>query len=412
MSTGALPLIGHPDRLYAADGSLRPNALAPTDPAFDAEVSYEHRTGSRLVVAAIPSAKNPPVAMISIVNPSVLTAEERAELADHGTLETLRRAVRDHATLTEAASRSATLPPFPIAAPDGSSGSGPIDYRRTGGFGTYVIGAHLYEVYSLSPLSVDAGTDLSSMQSWKSIAGDDHQAAVDRAAREAEGAVVVIGPVDGAPVLERVPAGMTQAAAAKYVQLNMGELQLERTYSEPFRLTAAMASAAGEGAAWGESALVTLDQSSVPATLPKPAVFVVGASKDNPLRGLYYELLGTGLLTRAQIAETANLPTILGALLALFLLSLVGSPLAFVYERRRSEHLDLQRERERVQLEARARVLARLTSLSERVDVAAADAAGGTDSDISGVAADIDATVTELRRILDNAPLPKGDPDE
>ena len=391
--------------LYGPDGSIKPLLFAAGSPVLAGAERYEAKTGGKMIVAIIPGVKNPPVAMKAISSTSLLTTAELAELRRSGTLDTLRSTVR--ADLSSPTTASAGLS---IDAPNNGA-SGNSYGNRTIMYGSFFLGGHVYEAYMLSPSYSRSSLDTSLFMEWTDLASAQHQQALDTAAQRDKSAIVIIGPVDGAPVLERVPASMTPSSAAELVRLNLAAAQRTAQYQAPFHLSPAMRALAGGKAEWGENTIVAPSAPSFSATDPAQAVYFVGVSQKHPQLAMYWDAVGRGPGTWLPVLVAAHFSAILGAIAMLFAISLVASPIAFVYERRQSEKLDLERERVRVQCEARDRVLERLTRLSERMDRAAASTSGSVGSDISSVAADIDATVAELKRILGDSPLPRGDSD-
>ena len=388
---------------------FRPEAYPPTDPVFDAVNEYERKTGSRIAVAIVPGVKNPPVVMSSIADSSALTPAERAEFASRGTIEALRRAVRGGLAPTpDGPGDTATASPLPITVPDGGFSGNQLEGRGAG-FGTLALNGRVYEIYSVSTIKDADGSDTpGDITQWTEFETPQHRQAMDESAKREKGAIFIVGPVDAPPVLERTPAGMTAASALRYISMSRTAAVTGYLFDGPYRLSGPMAEAVGRSATWGEAALVSPGPPSISSTNPVPAIYFASVSAVNPMRAHYAELIGHGLSDNLRVWLGGNLQPLLGALVALFVLSLIASPLAFAYERQRLEQLDLERERERVQRETRQRVLGRLTELSARMDSAAANAASGERDTIGGLAADIDSTVSDLKRILQDVPLITG----
>jgi hypothetical protein len=132
-------------------------------------------------------------------------------------------------------------------------------------------------------------------------------------------------------------------------------------------------------------------------------VRLIGVYKSHPQIPDYWERVGRTPVRIAQVWLALNFVLVLGALGALLLASLIASPVSFLYERRRAEEIEVERERARVQQQARRRVLDRLTRLSTEVDEVAARTVGKSSREVADVAADIEATVAALREILGDA---------
>ncbi|PKQ15624.1 MAG: hypothetical protein CVT67_08860 [Actinobacteria bacterium HGW-Actinobacteria-7] len=87
-------LLKEPWRLYDSAGDVKAFAVPDSDPAFNALRAWERDTGARVAVFVLPPQRYPPIALQSVADTSVLTAQERAEFESSGALEALRHAQR------------------------------------------------------------------------------------------------------------------------------------------------------------------------------------------------------------------------------------------------------------------------------------------------------------------------------
>lgn len=358
------------------------------DPALRGTADYEQRTGASVVALVADRARPVRVVYASIVNPILLSPEQLAEIESSGTAEALRRSLR---------------------------GSAPVDYEGIGSgvggplgpgvgeqHGTVAIGGRIYEVYLLYPERKSASATLPDVTNIKSAKQQRLKRALDRIARQTGGVAVLAGPVDAPPQLLRAPSSLSENDAVR-----LGEGVLEQHLS-PFGtsdmsarpLPASLAGVAPRSAAWSVMAVRSgSPDPSQPWSIP--AVILIALTPRHPAIPLLDAELADDPWIRVQARLAAYLPEVAGVLAALFLASLIASPAAFIYERRRTTEQELQRERERLREQARRRVLERLQELSRRIDRVAA-ASQRTHEEIRLVSDDIDATVDELRVLFES----------
>lgn len=379
-------------RFAGSDGALEPGVLDDADEVISRLLEYEQETGGTVAVFAVPSRDTPPVALSSIANTSVLTAAELAEFQAAGTLESLRRDVRQIPT-----------GPLSVDIQGLQSGMGNEFGGRYVAYSSRVINGHVYEVYGVFwPGEMGEVPDTTS---WTDLSS--HQGDLDTQAKRNDGALFVIGPVDAQWVALRPPAGLSESEAARVDALVEKGLSGSVDPSQPLPLTADQQTSP-DGAKWAAMAISTQSSSAAPFA----SLVFLGISKVNPEIVRMWSVVGDTPTHRVQVWLIVHLPLVMGALGALLLASLIAAPLAFVWERRQAEAADIERERERVQLQARERVVERLTGLSEEMDRAASRVSGAAAREAASVSADIDQTVTELKRILGDLPQGGGEQDE
>jgi len=93
-------------------------------------------------------------------------------------------------------------------------------------------------------------------------------------------------------------------------------------------------------------------------------------------------------------------PLVIGGLFAMLAVSLVVSPVAFVYDRRLRARTRVREEMERMQRDAHDKVYNRLSALSKRVAAVSESARSDLAASLSEIAEDIRGTVGELQDIL------------
>jgi hypothetical protein len=376
------------DDLYDAAGHLKPYALPESNPAFEGLRRYEDESGARVAVFVMPPDPSPPVAVRAIESTAVLTTEELRELETSGTLESLRRTQRGPRTTA-----------YPVDVEGLNGGTGSPYGKRDIFYSPKLIGGHVYEVYTVYPKRGEGllGETLE-LPDPSDVTAPANVRAVKRAARRGGGAAFIIGPTDGPLVPLRIPRSLSEDKVLAALE-DRADRPFGSVWEGIAGLTAKTSTELG-GAKWVGTAL-----SSRPVGKPsgddvrQPLAFVA-LFDSSPEVPLAWERFGKTPRRLLQVWLSAHMLFVAGALAVAFLASLVASPLAFIYERRQTEELELERERERVRRQARDRVIARLTDLSERVDAVAAAGSAGPGSDVQKVAGDIDATVSELRAIL------------
>lgn len=407
-------LMSSPGRFVNPSGEFKPFAVPESDPGFDALRVWERNTGGRAAVFVLPPVPNPPIALQSIVDTGVLTAEELREFETSGTLEALRREARGGDTAL-----------LPVDASGMGNGTGDESSGRRRVFhGSLMVGGRAYETYGVYPArtnaaGVDDGLwgDAIQLTDFKVLGSEGNQRAVDRAVQRFGGAAFIVGPTDAPLVPVRLPKGVTEQQARAAVNEQLGARNQYGAWPSDVRAASSYVSSKIGGAKWFAAAVQ--DPPGAPiyrvegGGVAQPMVFAA-LYDSNPEVPLIWARLGEGktLRKQAQVWLSVNALIVAGILAVLFLAALIASPLAFLYERQLNEEADFERERERVRRQARERVVDRLTGLSERMDAAASTASVGTQREIAGVAHDIDTTVEELRAILGDLGKRGGDRDE
>jgi len=379
-------------RLAGSDGILTAGALKDTDDATFRLLEHERTTGGAVAVYALPPRDKPQVALSSIADTSVLTAQELAEFEASGTMESLRREVRHGGT-----------DPLRVDFENLNGGMGSVYGDRLITYGSRAIGGHVYEAYVVEPQS-GAGNMLDTT-GWSDV--ESHQIELDRQTKRTHGAVFLIGPIDAEWVELRRPAGVDGAGMARMANAAADNLDDSIDPTQAFRFPDATGTTSGD-AEWGAFAIGIPNLQQLAA---QPLVFL-GAYKENPSIPYLWTVVGDTPVHRLQVWLTMRLPFVLGALFTMLLGALVASPVAFVFERRWAQERDLEAERARVQREARERVVDRLTQLSQSMDNAAEQVSGEAALEAARVASDIDQTVAELKRILGELPVNGGEGDE
>lgn len=379
-------------RLAGSDGILAAGALKDSDAAAFRLLEHERTTGGAVAVYALPPRDKPPVALSSVADTSVLTAQELAEFEAANTMESLRREVRHGGTR-----------PLRVDFESLNGGTGSVYGDRLITYGSRAIGGHIYEIYVVEP--TDGAGNMLDTLGWSDL--ESHRVELDRETKRTRGAVFVIGPVDAEWVELRRPTGVDEATMARMAEAAGENLDDMIDPTQAFRFAAEPGTASGMPE-WGAFA-IGVPNLQQPAALP---LVFLGAYEENPSIPYMWSVVGDTPMHRLQVWLTLQLPFVLGALFTVLLVALVASPVAFVLERRWAQERDLEAERTRVQREARERVVDRLTQLSQAMDRASQQVSGEASREAERVAGDIDQTVSELKRILGELPMNGGDGDE
>ncbi|MHB1477745.1 MAG: hypothetical protein ACYCXD_09275, partial [Coriobacteriia bacterium] len=318
----------------------------------------------------------PPVALSSVGDESLLTPDELAAIRGEGSVESLRREAHDRPT-------GRLWVDFDML--NGSV----VEVRgsRCIGMGTLLLDGHFWEAYSIAP--EDAMGDIMPGGMWESLSDPALTRSAETIARSTDGAVLVVGPVDAGHHVVR-PADMSadEASALWDIAARSPE-HLALWQPVPLR---------GESReAAGGARLIEL---AVAGTGVTPRVALVALYDTAPQTRALWSGLGRSPLMIARIWVGTYMSVILGALGIALIASFAASPLAFRAERIYREEREVERERARVQREAELRVVRKLDELSTRVEAVRDRASDATSTSVSGVAEDIDSTVAELRRIL------------
>jgi hypothetical protein len=361
------------------NGAPRSITEAEQSTLFEDVKEFEDAHDASVMVYVISSDPEPPVALSSIGEESVLTTAELAAVRGEGSIEPLRR---------EALSQPNGRLWVDLEMVNG--GQGDLKDDRYLGRSTLLLDGRFWEAYSIAP----AGSmgDMVTGGMWESLGDPDLKRTAEAIARSSDGAVLVVGPVDAGHHVVR-PESMSADEAASLWDLAARSPQQQALW-QPVPLRGESRAAAG-GA--------RLMEFAVAGTGVAPRVALVALYDTPPRARALWSALGRSPLTVARVWVGTYLSVILGVLGILLIASFAVSPLAFRAERIYGEKREAERERSRMQREAELRVVSRLGELSARVEAVRDHASEATSTSVSGVAEDIDSTVAELRRILGDA---------
>lgn len=386
-------------RLYE-DGTVRPRVFDIDDEAFADLRTHLEMTDGRAYAALIPIDPNPPVAKAAIGAATCLTVDEQREYEASGTLQLLREAV---------ANLQGGVDPTEFNLDNLNSGMGSeLGLSRSFVFGVREIGGRLYEYYALSDGSGGSCLDIPESSQWESLDSDSAEKDLERAVNGADASLYIVGPLDKQPVELLAPTGDLAGHESELLGLFMDNLTTsygsDGVFGVPTQLSEEF-----DGVRYGGGAVASGigggDSEDPPVLLA-----MVGVYDEHPLIPVVWKQMEQRHpLRRAQVWLGMYLQFLLAALGVLFIASLIVSPVAFVYERRRTSEIELERERERVQREARKQVLDRLTELSHEVDAVAVRMAGTASREVADVSRDIDATIGALKDILGGTKERNGD---
>jgi hypothetical protein len=391
------------DALFTNSG-VRPSPVPADAPAFAPLAEFEQRTGSRVIMFIAPGAEAPQVVLTSTAEHELLTLAERSELAANGTLETFRQEML-----------TASTSPLPLEV-GLSMGWGRDSAERAVRSTVRSIGEDIWEFYLLAtpermseaersaPLPGVPEADPSSPEGAAEILSFARTQQLD---------LYVIGPVDGAPVVLRTPRGVDGAALLEHAWPSRAGLGDPWYGEEPFSLDEA--ERATVRARWGMLSMLPRDSVGWPTNPPggPQAICALALFPNHPEWATVVRDPAIPVWSKVRIALAANLRFLFGSLALLGALSLVASPAAFAWERRRRTERELTEQRERVLRESHERVTARLTGLAARIETEAAAASRDARRHLHTAARDIDETVADLRHILgDDGPRRPGGHDE
>lgn len=391
------------DTLFT-DSGVRPSPVPADAPAFAPLAEFEQRTGSRVVMLVAPGAEAPPVVLTSTAEHELLTPAERSELQSSGTLETLRQEML-----------TASTSPLPLEV-GLSMGWGRDSAERAVRSAVRSTGDDIWEIHllataermseaeRLTPLPPVPDADPSSPEGAAKLISFARTQQLD---------LYAIGPVDGTPIVLRAPRGIDGAALLELVWPSRAGLGDPWYGEEPFGLDDAER-AAGH-ARWGMLTTIPRDSVGWPTNPPggPQIICALALFSDHPEWASIARDPAIPVWSKIQVALAANLRFLFGSLALLGALSLVVSPAAFAWERRRRTERELTEQRERLLRESQERVNARLTGLATRIETEAAAASRDARRHLHSAARDIDETVADLRRILgDDSPQRQGGDDE
>lgn len=338
--------------------------------------AFEEMYDASVTVFVISSDPEPPVALSAIGDEAVLTTAERAAVRGEGGIEALRREALGRAT-------GRLWVDFGMV----GTGQGELKGERYLGWSTLLLEGRFWESYSIAPAGSYA--DMLTGGTWESLDDPDLTASAENLARTADGAVLVIGPVDDGRHVVR-PADMSAAQATALWELATISNEHQALW-QPVPLRGESREIAG-GA--------RLIEFAVAGSGVEPRVALIALYDTPPRTRALWSALGRSPLTAARVWVGTRLSVFIGVLGMLLVASFLVSPLAFRAERIYREQREVERERARVQREAELRVVRKLDELSARVEAVRDRASAATSESVTGVAEDIDSTVAELRRIL------------
>ncbi len=367
MEPEVLDETGAPRELDAAEAAL----------AFERVDTYEAEYDAAVAVFVISSDPAPPVAISSIASESVLTAAERTELENHGTLEPIRRLV----------ARSGAGPVW-VNLHELNGGTGESYNGRFIGYSAFTLNGHIWETYTLAHNEYAGQPLMPGM--WDSVTDPAVQQSADAIARAGEGAAFVVGPIDAGHHVVRPARGFTADETAGLWRLAESR-RLETMTQGPVGVGRDLSAIAG-GADLVEAAVVGSGRA--------PRVALIALYDTHPATRALWERIGRSPVTVVRVWMGTYPTFILGALAVLLLASVAASAVAFRAERLYRERIEVERERARVQREAELRVISKLDELSVRMDTLREQASSSTAEGVAGVSEDIESTVAELRSIL------------
>lgn len=346
--------------------------------------SYERHTGSRVFVYLAPGLPDPSVAFAEISAPGLLTDEERAQIAS-GTATVLRSNVLG--SLAE---------PRPIAVESLEGASGIGDATRSATIATRVAYGRLWEFIGLTPATSAWALDIPA--SVESPSGSGRFDMLGGLARRAGGDLVVVGPVDAPLVPLRFARGTDATDASRLAERIWPERYARDGDTQPFSLSAAERALVG-GSPW---AMTAIAGGTTPAedTAAAQAILLIATYEDDPRGVALMDALADDPWRGAKIVLAANFTSILTGLIALFVISLAASPLAFMQERRQSAEEDFERELERLQEEANERVVHKLAELSDEI-ARAARSADSVPDELAEAQTRIAEISADLRSLID-----------
>lgn len=358
------------------DGVPRPLTADEQTTLFSDLKEFEDTYDASVIVYVISSDPEPPVALSSIGDESVLTTAELAATRGEGSVESLRR---------DALARPVGRLWVDLGMLDG--GQGDVKGDRFIGWSTLLLDGRFWEAYSVT--AADSFGDMLTGGLWESLDDPDLARSAENIAQSSNGAVLVVGPVDAGRHVVR-PAEMSADEADALWNLaarSPGHSALWQ--SVPLR--------GGERVIADGARLMEL---AVAGSGVSPRVALVALYDTAPRVRELWPQLGRSPLTVARVWVGTYLSGFIALLGLALIASFVASPLAFRAERIYREEREAEHERARVQREAELRVVRKLDELSARVEAVRDHASEATSASVSGVAEDIDSTVAELRRIL------------
>jgi hypothetical protein len=370
---------------FSADGAPRALTIAEAERAYAPLEEFEEAHDAGVAVFTVPVESTPPVALAVLADPSVLKPDELLEYESSGTVQTLRGRVQ--------AQESPSLP----TSLDLNGSSGEEVEGRFIGQSRFMMDGHFWESFTVVPAGSLGETIMGG--DWTGIDDPDLFAVAEDLAEHGKGCVFIVGPIDGDPKLVRGAGGFTEGESESAWSL------WEHGSSGDMLLWGAAPLTQQESRLLGGAVYAEADINSLGV---QPGIAFIGLYRQHPRLQVLRDELGRSPVTAARVWLGTSLPLVMACMLVLLLASFVAMVWSFRAERVYSERLEVERTRRRVQREAESRVVARLTELTTRMDDLMARASEDNAANVAGVAADIDATVGELRDILGSASATDG----
>ncbi|MBN2847539.1 MAG: hypothetical protein JXP72_03695 [Coriobacteriia bacterium] len=336
---------------------------------------FEELYDASVMVYVISSDPEPPVALSSIGEESVLTTAELAAVRGEGSVASLRREVLERPT-----------GPLWVDLQMLNGGQADIRGDRFIGWSTLLLDGRLWEAYTVA--AADSFGDVLTGGTWESLSDTDLMRSAENIARSSDGAVLVVGPVDAGRHVVR-------PANARVDETELWDLATRTSAHQA--LWQPVPLRGEERKIAGGARLMELAFAGSGVT---PRVALVALYDNAPQARKLWSALGRSPLTVVRVWVGTYLSVLMVTLGIALIASFAASPLAFRAERIYREEREALRERARVQREAELRVVSKLGELSTRVEAVRDHASVATSTSVSGVAEDIDSTVAELRRIL------------
>ncbi|MDO8963175.1 MAG: hypothetical protein Q7W30_01645 [Coriobacteriia bacterium] len=381
----------------------------PTGAAFEPVAAWEHRTGGKVWAWMVPSPPRPSLVASGIGDPSTMELvqaeidRDRVIPAEPGmpapALDIIDKLWEQY-TLDGGA--VAPLRPDIVSPYGGGGGSGGYMVSSASVF----AGGRLWRAYAIT---ADRNSNGDTVSVADYVAGLDPGAVgfekrLQAVAKKRKVNLFILGPLDMVAVPLRTPAGADRAQAITLGRLAWPALAIPEHKGDPEayrkfdRTTAALA-----GGPAGVMRVVSIFNSSIGAGIsygpeeiaPQTVAFL--AVLDSVPGGSPTALESAWRSWR--VFASGYFPQLIGGTGALLLLSLIASPAAFVYERRRLARERVADEIARMRRDVHDKVYNRLSALSKRVAEASGGEPGGAAS-LSAMAEEIRSTVGELQEIL------------
>ncbi len=402
---------------YFSVSTITPNPFPASDKVYASLSAWERTHDARIWVWVLPVGDPPPLAIRSIGSVKRLNALKAQIASNREALDQAAGPITDRDIV--AALNSDAMPQAGMQALNpprlGANGGGGSNEYMVWDF-TSLQGRDVYKYYLVAQgddYQTGSQAEISSKEAERNKVMDglmsidprlpEAKREADRVAKELRGNVFVVGPLDLKAIPLRVPKGATLDEARK-----LGD------WGWPSKMALDQ---------WPNNVLVTLPATEAALTGDRAIAFFVTHAGNNSLGSPavregqiapqtllvaatyrtypgYQPTAVERLLRRWQRFVASVFPWIAGAFAALLAVSLVASPLAFVYDRRRTARERVLAEMELVRRDAHDRVYNRLSALSKTVALASAGTPEETAARLKAAADDIRGTVGELQDIL------------